>query len=83
MKDAFFRLPQIIGDAKANPPIPALIPVSKTTWYAGINSGIFPKGIKLSPRVGVWRESDIQNVIKNFEENNTTSNVVNFNKIKV
>jgi hypothetical protein len=39
----YLRLPQIIGDPKANPPIPALIPVSRTTWWAGVSSGFFPK----------------------------------------
>jgi prophage regulatory protein len=37
----FLRLANIIGDAKASPPIPAIIPVSKSTWWAGVNSGLF------------------------------------------
>ena len=28
----FLRLPQIVGDSKAQPPVPALIPVSRSTW---------------------------------------------------
>jgi prophage regulatory protein len=68
MKDVFLRLPQILGNAKANPPIPALIPICKTAWYAGIKNGIYPKGIKLSPRVCVWRESEIQALIQNFNK---------------
>jgi hypothetical protein len=63
MSDFFLRLPQIIGNRKAKPPIPGLIPVSKTTWWAGIKSGIYPPAIKLSPRVCVWRASDIQALI--------------------
>lgn len=63
MSDKFLRLPQILGDAKAKPPIPALVPVCKTAWYAGIKNGIYPQGIKLSPRVCVWRESEIQALI--------------------
>ncbi len=61
--DSFLRLPNIIGNKKANPPIPALIPVSKTTWWTGIKSGIYPPPIKLSPRVCVWRASEIQALI--------------------
>jgi predicted DNA-binding transcriptional regulator AlpA len=68
MKDTFLRLPQILGNAKANPPIPSLIPICKTAWYAGIKNGIYPKGIKLSPRVCVWRESEIQALIQNFNK---------------
>jgi prophage regulatory protein len=63
MTDSFVRLPHIIGNPKAKPPIPALIPVGKTAWYAGIKRGVFPKPILLSPRVAVWRLSDVQAII--------------------
>ena len=36
------RLEQIIGDPTADPPIPPLIPISKSTWWAGVRSGRFP-----------------------------------------
>ncbi len=62
-QEALLRLQQVIGDPKANPPIPALIPVGKTAWYAGMKRGVFPKPIKLSSRVAVWRLSDIQAII--------------------
>lgn len=55
----FLRLPQIIGDPKADPPIPALIPVGKSTWWAGVKSGRFPKPVKLGPRITAWRAADI------------------------
>lgn len=35
------------------------IPVSKSTWWAGVKDGRFPKPIKLSPRVTVWRETEV------------------------
>jgi prophage regulatory protein len=34
------------------------IPVSKSTWWAGIKVGKYPAGIKLSERVTVWRVED-------------------------
>ena len=40
------------------------IPVSRSTWYAGIKDGRFPKPIKLGARVSVWRAEDIQALIK-------------------
>ena len=61
--NGFLRLPQIIGDPDATPPIPALLPVCATTWWAGIKAGRYPKGIKLSPRVTVWRASDVYDLI--------------------
>lgn len=33
--------------------------VSKSTFYAGIRSGIYPKPVALSARRVGWRESDI------------------------
>ena len=45
----YVRLKQILGDPKADPPCPAIIPVSRTTWYQGIKDGHFPKPIKLTP----------------------------------
>lgn len=56
----FVRLPQIIGNPNASPPIPAVIPVCKTTWWAGVKSGRYPAPVKLSPRVAVWHVEEIR-----------------------
>lgn len=64
----FMRLAHIIGDPKSNPPIPAIIPVSKSTWWAGVKSGRFPKPIKLGPRTTAWRVEDIRNLISRNEK---------------
>jgi len=57
---AYLRLKQIIGDKKAVPPIPAIIPVSKSTWWAGVKSGRFPQPEKLGPNTTAWRVGDIR-----------------------
>jgi prophage regulatory protein len=64
----FLRLPQIIGDPKAEPPVPALIPVKKSCWWDGVRSGRFPKPIKLGPRITVWRIEDIRALIASPQE---------------
>ena len=64
----FLRLPQIVGDPNADPPIPALIPVSKSTWWAGVKLGRFQKPVKLGPRTTVWRVEDIRAFITTPEE---------------
>lgn len=58
----YLRLPQIIGrrPTEDTPGIPALIPVCAATWWAGVKAGRFPKPVKLSPRVTVWRVEDIR-----------------------
>ena len=60
----FLRLPQIIGDPKADPPIPAIIPVKKSCWWDGVRSGRFPKPVKLGPRITAWRVEDIRTLIQ-------------------
>lgn len=60
----YLRLPQIIGNAKAEPPIQALIPVSKSTWWQGVKDGRFPKPVKLSARTTAWRVEDIHDLIQ-------------------
>jgi len=61
----FYRLPQIIGDSKATPPVAPLIPISKSAWWAGISKGRFPTGIKIGARMTVWRAEDIHALIQN------------------
>ena len=65
----FVRLSTIIGDPKADPPIPPIIPVSKSTWWAGVKSGRYPKPAKkLGPRITVWKVSDIIALIEGQPE---------------
>jgi len=39
------------------------IPVSRSTWWAGVKSGRFPQPIKLGPRTTAWRVEDIYALI--------------------
>jgi len=55
----YLRLSQIVGNRRAEPPIPAIIPVSKSTWWEGVKTGRFPKPLKLGERITVWRVEDI------------------------
>ena len=61
------RLKQIIGDPNAKPPIPAIIPVSKSAWWSGVAKNIYPKPVKLSARTTAWRISDIRALIEGGE----------------
>lgn len=45
------------------PQVKSLTSLSKSTIYARIAEGTFPKQIPLGPRLVVWVESDIQNWI--------------------
>jgi len=54
-EEGLIRLPEVL----------ALIPVGKSTWWAGVSSGRFPKSLKLGRGVTVWRASDIRALIAN------------------
>jgi prophage regulatory protein len=60
----FLRLKQIIGDPTAQPPIPAIFPVKKSCWWAGVKSGRFPASVKAGTRLTMWRVEDIRALIK-------------------
>ena len=47
--NALLRLPQVL----------ALIPVSRSAWWASCKSGRYPKPVKLGPRTTAWRAADI------------------------
>ena len=53
-KTGFLRLPQVL----------TLIPISKSTWWAGCKTGRFPKPVKLGPRTTVWKVEDITALIE-------------------
>ena len=56
----FIRLKNIIAP---NGPIP----VSKSTWWAGVKSKRFPQPIKLGPKITAWRVEDIRALIERPE----------------
>ncbi len=56
-----YRLQEIIGDRKQG--IAPIIPVSRSSWYTGIQEGRYPKPVKLSERSVAWRSEDIEALI--------------------
>lgn len=62
-ESGYLRLPQIIGRVATSrtPAIPALIPVSRSTWWAGVRSGRYPQPTRaLGQRITAWHIADIQ-----------------------
>jgi predicted DNA-binding transcriptional regulator AlpA len=49
----FVRLPDVLR----------VIPVGRSTWWAGVKSGRYPAAVKLSARVTAWRVSEIRALI--------------------
>lgn len=46
------------------PEVLAIFPVGKSTWYAGIAQGKYPKSVMLSPRIVAWKIQDIMQLIE-------------------
>ena len=65
MHDRFLRLPEIIGDPKRG--IPRIVPLSRTTWLAGVKDGRFPQPVRLAKRAVAWRESEIYAFVETFK----------------
>ena len=59
----FLRVSQIVGRPKATPPVPPIIPVSESSWWAGVKAGKYPPPVKLGPRTTAWRIEDIRALI--------------------
>jgi prophage regulatory protein len=60
----FLRIWQIVGNKRTN--IPALIPISRTSFLNGVKSGKYPKPVKLGERTTAWRVEDIRALIISF-----------------
>ena len=59
-KTGYLRIHQILGNPKADPPVQPIIPVGKTTWWAGVKAGRFPKPYKpFGANITVWKAEDI------------------------
>ena len=44
-----------------------LVPVSRSTWLRGIDNGIYPKPVKISSHLNVWRTEDIEHFLQNLK----------------
>jgi predicted DNA-binding transcriptional regulator AlpA len=40
------------------------IPVGRSTWWAGVKTGRFPRPVKLGPRTTAWKVDDIRDLIE-------------------
>jgi predicted DNA-binding transcriptional regulator AlpA len=59
----YLRLAQIVGNRKTE--TPAIIPVSRSTWWAGVRSGRYPQPTRaLGTRITAWRVEDIRTIIE-------------------
>lgn len=51
--EGYVRLPQVLS----------VFPISRSSWWAGVSAGRYPKPVKLGPRTTAWRVEDIRRLI--------------------
>ena len=51
--DSFLRLAEVL----------TVIRISKSSWYLGIQQGLYPPPLRLGKRTSVWRRSQIEQLI--------------------
>ena len=56
LSNQLLRLPEVLKR----------FPVSRTSWYDGIDLGLYPAPLRLGKRTVAWRASDIERVIRNL-----------------
>ena len=44
-----------------------LVPVSRSTWLRGIDDGIYPRPLKISSHLNVWRKEDIEHFLQSLK----------------
>jgi prophage regulatory protein len=64
--DRLMRLSDIIGDTKAQPPIEALVPVSRSTIYRLIAAGRFPAPVKPLPTISLWSRDEVRLALRKW-----------------
>jgi len=52
--EGFVRLKQILQ----------IVPVSKSSWWAGVKAGRYPQPVKLGPHTTAWRVEAIRDLVE-------------------
>lgn len=55
-ESGFVRLPTILQ----------ILPISKSTWWNGVNEGRFPQPVKLGPRTTAWPVEQVRKLINDL-----------------
>lgn len=52
------------GPVRVRAEVPALIPISASTWWDGVASGRYPAPVKIGAKATAWRVQDIRDLIQ-------------------
>jgi hypothetical protein len=59
------------------------LPISRSTWWAGVKTGRFPAPVKLGPRITAWRVEDIRRLIEGGTMHEPPPSDVNFGATEI
>jgi prophage regulatory protein len=63
-QQGYLRLDALVGDK-------GLFPISKSSWWAKVRTGEYPKPVKLGPRTTAWKIQDVIALMERFERGNS------------
>lgn len=58
------RIWHVVGDKKRG--LEPILPISKSTFLAKVQSGEYPKPVNLGEKTTAWRKSDIMELLERF-----------------
>lgn len=58
--DAIIRVKQLLGSPTGTPPVAGILPVARSTLYAWMTAGSFPRPTFRSGSVMGWRMADVR-----------------------
>lgn len=59
----YLRLHQIVGPS-------GILPISKSSWHAGVRANLYPAPVRLGPRMTAWRATDIHDLMAAIDAGN-------------
>lgn len=48
---------------RARPPLPGVLPFSRSKWWLGVKAGDYPQPVKLGPNTTAWKVEDIRSLL--------------------
>lgn len=49
------------------PDVLKIFPISRSLWYAGVKSGVYPRPVKLSAGSVAWRNADLNRLLRDLD----------------
>ena len=68
MDPIYYRAKDICSYTKNGKRVLGLLPISESSWWAGVKDGRYPQPTKLGPRTTVWQAQDIEGLVDSLRK---------------